>query len=155
MKLRNQFLTSCKQQVPYSSLRVLAAANGTSQQLLDTPLEERFRITLTAALFRLARKSALYPQCFALTDVVCEGVDPVTYGGYGDIYRGYFQGRVVCLKVVRAYANSDPVSLFKVRLDFLGVPGSHSNAIGFRSRGCLVGPTLTCERPPILWYLFA
>ena len=133
----------------------MLAANENSQQLLDSPLEERFRITLTTAFIRLARKSARCPERFALTGVVCEGVDPVAGGGYGDIYKGYFQGRAVCLKVVRAYDKSDPASFYKVRLRFLGMPGSHSNTIGFRSRGCLVGPTLTCERPPILWYLSA
>lgn len=33
--------------------------------------------------------------------------DPLTSGGFGDIYKGFFRGQHVCLKVVRRYQDSE------------------------------------------------
>ncbi|RDB27522.1 Serine/threonine-protein kinase STY8 [Hypsizygus marmoreus] len=81
------------------------------QTLLDyAQLEERFRTIFFVALLRLSRKADLYPQCFTLTDVIREGEYPISDGHFGEVYRGYFRGIVVALKLIKTYADSTPVA---------------------------------------------
>lgn len=92
-------------------------SDNVTQQLLDYPqLEERFRTIIFVALLRLSKKSALVPECFSLTDVTRESEWPVTDGHFGEIYKGYFRNKRVCLKVVKMYQKSNRKLLFKVRL---------------------------------------
>ncbi|KAG6912487.1 hypothetical protein DXG01_014258, partial [Tephrocybe rancida] len=74
------------------------------QQLLDSShLDPHFRKSLSVATHRISARSGLYPACYELKDVVQEGEYPVNAGGFADIYKGMFQGRVVCLKTFRLY----------------------------------------------------
>ncbi|KAG6887626.1 hypothetical protein C0995_013956 [Termitomyces sp. Mi166 len=58
------------------------------QSLLDIPeLDRRFR-------------------CYELKGVQLSETGPVTAGGFADIYKGGFEGQVVCLKVIRVYQDS-------------------------------------------------
>ncbi|KAG6843568.1 hypothetical protein H0H87_003086 [Tephrocybe sp. NHM501043] len=77
------------------------------QRLLDEPnLDLAFRRNLIVATQRLSVKSGLYPACHELKDVTPIGDYPVAAGGFADIYKGHFQERVVCLKVIRLYEKS-------------------------------------------------
>ncbi|KAG6916044.1 hypothetical protein DXG01_008668 [Tephrocybe rancida] len=77
---------------------------STPSQLLDLPdLTPHFRKSLSVATHRLSARSGLYPACYESRDVVQEGEYPVNAGGFADIYKGKFQGRVVCLKAIRLY----------------------------------------------------
>jgi hypothetical protein len=57
--------------------------------------------------------SGLYPKCLVLEDVDME-CHPVSRGGYGDVYRGLLQGRLVAIKVLRVYQDSNLEKLLKV-----------------------------------------
>ncbi|KAG6908248.1 hypothetical protein DXG01_005582 [Tephrocybe rancida] len=72
---------------------------STPSQLLDSPdLTPHFRKSLSVATHRLSARSGLYPACYELKDVVQEGEYPVNAGGFADIYKGKFQGRVATSK---------------------------------------------------------
>ncbi|KAG6905535.1 hypothetical protein DXG01_002186 [Tephrocybe rancida] len=86
------------------------------QQLLDSPdLTHHFRKSLSVAMHRLAARSGLYPACYELKDVVQEGEYPVNAGGFADIYKGKFQGHVVCLKAIRLYRTDQIEHMLKDR----------------------------------------
>ncbi|KAG5353082.1 hypothetical protein C0989_010464 [Termitomyces sp. Mn162] len=79
----------------------------TFQSLLDVPeLDTQFRRLLIVATQRLSEHSGLYPVCYRLKGVEQVEAEPVTAGGFADIYKAKFQGQVVCLKVIRLYQNS-------------------------------------------------
>ncbi|KAG6896478.1 hypothetical protein C0992_008014 [Termitomyces sp. T32_za158] len=87
------------------------------QKLLDhASLEPRFRLILYVALVRLCRKSELYPRCFSLTDITVDSLYPLFRGGFGDIYKGQYNGRAVCVKAVQLYQQSNRSALEKVVL---------------------------------------
>jgi hypothetical protein len=62
---------------------------------------------------RLSRKTDLYPKHFVLEDVTLVDTEPVTDGGFADIYKGTYKGQVVCLKTIRV---SQAEYFVKVRL---------------------------------------
>ncbi|KAF9455741.1 kinase-like domain-containing protein [Collybia nuda] len=70
-------------------------------------LSERCRTKFFQALLRLSRKSELVPDGLFLTNVLVEREGPITDGHFGEIYRGHFRGKPVCLKVVKMYQKSD------------------------------------------------
>ncbi|KAG6908624.1 hypothetical protein DXG01_003949 [Tephrocybe rancida] len=77
------------------------------QQVLDIPgihlsLRERFIV----AIQQISARSGLYPTCYELKDVVQDGEHPQSSGGFADIYKGDFQGHVVCLKTIRLQKNT-------------------------------------------------
>ncbi|KAF8058979.1 kinase-like domain-containing protein, partial [Lyophyllum atratum] len=55
---------------------------------------------------RLSSRANMYPECYDLKDVELEREDPITSGGFADIYRGRFVAQAVCLKTVRTYKTS-------------------------------------------------
>ncbi|KAF8071435.1 kinase-like domain-containing protein [Lyophyllum atratum] len=119
------------------------------QWLLDMPeLETSFRRGLTVATQRLSAKSGLYPICYDLKDVVPEGEDPITSGGFADIYKGDFNGQKVCLKAVRVYQDTKDQQFLKgfSKEAILWGQLSHPNVLPiyglyrFRRRFCLVSP---------------
>ncbi|KAG6910945.1 hypothetical protein DXG01_005999 [Tephrocybe rancida] len=76
-------------------------------QLLDDPkLDGDLRRQLIVATQRLSTKSARYPVCFELKGVTKDSQEPVAGGGFADIYKGLFEGQVVCLKTIRIYQDS-------------------------------------------------
>ncbi|KAG6916783.1 hypothetical protein DXG01_005365 [Tephrocybe rancida] len=84
------------------------------QQLLDrTDLKSSFRKDLIIATQRLSSKAALAPTSYNLQDVTQIGEDPVAAGGVADIYKGQFQGQVVCLKTVRLYKKTQVDHMLK------------------------------------------
>ncbi|TDL17590.1 kinase-like protein [Rickenella mellea] len=63
----------------------------------------RFARTLT----RLAKSSACLPDCLMLSGVKRDGRDPVTGGGFADVWTGYFDSSPVAIKALRIYDHSD------------------------------------------------
>ncbi|KAG5635074.1 hypothetical protein H0H81_012507 [Sphagnurus paluster] len=57
---------------------------------------------------RLSSKTERYPSGFWISNVEQLGEDPVNSGGFGDIYKGIYNGQHVCLKTIRLYQNSPP-----------------------------------------------
>ncbi|TFK41745.1 kinase-like domain-containing protein [Crucibulum laeve] len=76
------------------------------QRVLDYPqLAAPLKRRLLVLLLRLSRKSGLYPKCFTLKQVE-RGESPMTAGHFGDIWKGKFQSRNVCLKIIKMYEKS-------------------------------------------------
>jgi hypothetical protein len=50
-----------------------------------------------------------------LKDVELIGGEAVAGGGYGDVWKGSLQGKLLAVKVVRAYQKSDVIKLLKVQ----------------------------------------
>ncbi|KAG6905534.1 hypothetical protein DXG01_002185, partial [Tephrocybe rancida] len=85
------------------------------QQLLDSSdLDQRFRKSLSVATQRISAKSGFYPACYELKDVAQQGEYPVNAGGFADIYKGMFQGQVVCLKTFRLYQTDQIEHMLKI-----------------------------------------
>ena len=68
--------------------------------------------TLSAALSHLSICSGLHPRRLTLRGVTKK--DLVASGSFGDIWTGLFQGKLVCLKVVRMYQGSSKSRILKV-----------------------------------------
>ncbi|KAG2017855.1 TKL/TKL-ccin protein kinase [Coprinopsis cinerea AmutBmut pab1-1] len=60
------------------------------------------RRQILKALQRLSNRSQLYPACLALTNVEREP-HPIASGHFGEVYKGYFEGKVVALKLIKMY----------------------------------------------------
>ncbi|KAF9254230.1 kinase-like protein [Marasmius fiardii PR-910] len=58
-------------------------------------------------MIRLSRKSNLHPQCLTIRDVEKLGNYPVGGGAFGDVWKGKIGQQLVCLKVIRAFEDSD------------------------------------------------
>jgi hypothetical protein len=80
-------------------------------------LPKEDRAIFITALLRLSRKSSLYPSCLSLKGVEREPF-PCASGTFGDVYRGSFQGRSVCVKVVRIYKQHQVDRALKVCSSF-------------------------------------
>ncbi|KAG6830267.1 hypothetical protein H0H92_001533 [Tricholoma furcatifolium] len=85
------------------------------QRILDVAWDTtpRFQRHLIAAAQRLATKSGLYPTCHELHDVTSSDIAECA-GGFADIYRGNFHGRVVCLKTIRLHRITDTEPFLKI-----------------------------------------
>lgn len=81
--------------------------------------DSSFKRGLILGAQRLCRDSGLYPTCYCLNGVKFTEEEPINRGGFADIYRGEFQGRLVCLKVIRLYQSTDVRDFMKVLLSFL------------------------------------
>ncbi|KAF8064400.1 kinase-like domain-containing protein [Lyophyllum atratum] len=119
------------------------------QWLLDTPeLDSVSRRNLIVATQRLSTKSGLYPACYQLKDVVQESQDPISAGGFADIYKADFEGQKVCMKLLRIYQNRALEHFLKQFAKEVILWGqlSHPNVLPiyglFRFRGsvCFVSP---------------
>ncbi|KAG6827258.1 hypothetical protein H0H92_012595 [Tricholoma furcatifolium] len=123
------------------------------QKLLDhAPLDPHFRAILYVALVRLCRKSELYPRIFSLTGLKVDTNDiPRSSGSFGDVYISDYNGKAVCVKVVKMYQSSDHALLHKTFSREAVVWGqlSHPNILPFfgiyrlgdvHKRLCLVSP---------------
>jgi hypothetical protein len=102
---------------------------------LDFPLEHLHKPRHVKALLELSRKSGLYPQCLALRGVEMDQL-PVAHGGFGDVYKGRWQEKLIAVKVMKVYQNSDTDKLLKVVLNYsLLVHINSVRSIGILFRG--------------------
>ncbi|KAG5351161.1 hypothetical protein C0989_007706 [Termitomyces sp. Mn162] len=101
------------------------------QDLLDKGLvEEQFWVILVLALARLCRKSALFPQRFFLKNVVRPqpGIT-VAEGHFGEIEKGVFNGKVVCIKMPKFNSSEYPRALSREVVPWAQI--CHENVLPF------------------------
>ncbi|KAF5349239.1 hypothetical protein D9756_009417 [Leucocoprinus leucothites] len=129
------------------------------QNLLDSPrvCSTKLKKELAVAIQRLSKKSALYPECFVLKDILIDkakdgSIHTVSSGKFGDVWKGALQGQEVCLKVMRVYRNSKIHELLKTFSCEAVLWGQlqHTNVLPFygvyrlehptHNRICLVSP---------------
>ncbi|KAG6917336.1 hypothetical protein DXG01_002907 [Tephrocybe rancida] len=89
----------------------------TFQAILDTGQSDaNVRLNLIIAIRKLSTKTDLYPTPFYLKKLDRVSEKPEAGGAYGDIHRGVYLGRDVCLKSIKVYATTRPERIVKVRL---------------------------------------
>lgn len=98
----------------------------TNEQIIDSGLLAKDQKTMfVAALLRLSIRSSLYPSCLVLKGVEREPF-ACANGTFGDVYKGKFQDRPVCIKVVKIYKNSQIDHALKVGIPRKKMLGSFS-----------------------------
>ncbi|KAJ3574265.1 hypothetical protein NP233_g1882 [Leucocoprinus birnbaumii] len=126
------------------------------------------------ALYKLSKTSQLYPQCYSLKDSIVPGHSAEKYGGFSDIFKGKFEDKELCLKIVRLN-QSNMVAMLKryAKEAILWGQLNHPNVTPFygvfyldsmRRQLCLVSPwmrygDITCylsenpsaPRPPFVY----
>ncbi|KAG6875922.1 hypothetical protein C0993_006786 [Termitomyces sp. T159_Od127] len=105
------------------SLRRLLRSQGRDAQelldlfqwLLDHPgLDEQLRKHITVSTQRISARTGLYPVCHELKNGI-EHATQAGAGGQADIYKGSYQGRCVCIKVMRVFETMDKELVLKDR----------------------------------------
>ena len=89
----------------------------TPSQLVGRPnIQPTFRSSIFQTMLRLSKNSGLHPKCLAIQNVKKVGEHPITAGGFGDVWKGTIgdSNKLVCLKIMKVYLNSDVVQLSKV-----------------------------------------
>ncbi|KAL0574297.1 Rho guanine nucleotide exchange factor [Marasmius crinis-equi] len=144
----------------YQSLLSQSGANAQSvldmlQLLTDCPgTSKETRSAICSTMIRLSKSSGFYPRCLSIENVSQIGDYPVAGGGFGDVFKGRLgkgEGRLVCLKVTRAYQVTDVERVVKeyTREAILWRQLKHQNILPFlglyyldenKRRLCLVSP---------------
>ncbi|KAL0065424.1 hypothetical protein AAF712_007633 [Marasmius tenuissimus] len=70
-------------------------------------ITKQSRSTIFKIMWRLSKKSRMYPKCLKINNVKKLDEYPVAAGGMGDVYKGEIAAEIVCLKVVKVYQTSD------------------------------------------------
>ena len=90
--------------------------------LIDTKIIETTEAYSTAAALcqgwirKITRHTYTLPEGFILKGTTKTSKDPVTCGGFADIYMGQHRGKEVALKVLRVRSQD---KMFKVRQNFI------------------------------------
>lgn len=66
------------------------------------------------ALLELSWEANLYPSHFDLPGITREGQYPLVDGHFGEIYKGSFNSKVVCIKYSKIYDTTNTALLHKV-----------------------------------------
>ncbi|KAF9030477.1 hypothetical protein BDZ89DRAFT_1132393 [Hymenopellis radicata] len=94
------------------SVRLLVSPHSYLTQTITFDVEQKLRhastdptcrTTCMKCLRELRKNHDVLPSSFLLTDVECRNKERIAGGGYADIYKGTFERRVVCFKVLRRY----------------------------------------------------
>lgn len=80
---------------------------------MDVSTDPKYKPHHVKALIKLSKASGLVPECLLLKGIEVDG-GPVAAGGFGDVYKGKFQGQEIALKVLKVYQRSDMEKLLKV-----------------------------------------
>lgn len=119
-------------------------------------LDMGFRHNLIVATQRLSKHAGLYPACYSLKDVEVVGDHPIAAGSFADIYKGNFQGRFVCMKVIRVYQATQVEYFLTVTL----VPRSLcarlfniNTSLALFKRGYPMGTTISPKCSSNIWPL--
>ncbi|KXN83775.1 Serine/threonine-protein kinase HT1, partial [Leucoagaricus sp. SymC.cos] len=64
-------------------------------------LQAEERKSVLSLLTKLAKSAQVFPGCYELKEVSCDFDMPLYEGGFGLIYKGDYQGQVVCVKAIR------------------------------------------------------
>ncbi|KAG6899285.1 hypothetical protein C0993_011612 [Termitomyces sp. T159_Od127] len=147
--------------------RLLASKDEDAQKLLDLfqwlldmpEVDSSFKRELIIGTQRLCKNSSFYPTCYSLNGIKVTDEVPINSGGFADIYRGEFQGRRVCLKVIRLY-QSTVIKDFMKRFSREAILWSqlrHLNVLPFyglywyKNQACLISPWM--EKGDVTIYL--
>lgn len=84
-------------------------------QRLDFSISPVHKYWHVKALIKLSRASGRYPECLVLKDVEMDE-NPVTSGGFGDIYKGRLKGQRIAVKVLKILRDRDITRLLKVNI---------------------------------------
>lgn len=68
------------------------------------------------SMLRLAKQSGLFPECMSLCNVQRQGNGGVSWGAFGDIWKGDLEGHVVAIKVMRVSQESNVNGVLSVRM---------------------------------------
>lgn len=96
--------------------------------LLQMDIEPQFRKTLHEAEFlmgderkrvlsllcKLAQSAYVFPRCYELQGVQYNPLKPLGGGGYADVFKGEYENRVICLKIVRLGSKHDKLRMLAV-----------------------------------------
>ncbi|KAF9255248.1 kinase-like protein [Marasmius fiardii PR-910] len=133
------------------------------QLLVEYPnVPKTLRSWIFKLMIRLSRKSNLHPQCLTIRDVEKLGKHPVGGGAFGDVWKGRVGQQLVCLKVIRAFEDSDVKKTVKDYMQeaIIWRQMDHPNLLPFlgiyyldieQQQLCLVSPWM--ERGNLVQYL--
>jgi len=77
-------------------------------------LDPIYKSPFLNAMLRLSSKSGIYPKTLVQNSVTIEGTNPLTYGQFGDVWKGTFQDQQVAIKILRLYGTSNVSQHIKV-----------------------------------------
>lgn len=69
-------------------------------------------------IMKLSIRSGLLPNSLLITDVVMSSSESVAGGGFADIFRGTYKGRLVALKRLRVFRSTHDPEAWKVSHNF-------------------------------------
>ncbi|KAK0439169.1 kinase-like domain-containing protein [Armillaria borealis] len=77
------------------------------QELDDASYPDEYRTACMKCLRALSKARGIVPSSLFLLDTTREGENPVTGGGFADIWKGRLRDKQVCLKVLRVFGTED------------------------------------------------
>ncbi|KAG6820493.1 hypothetical protein H0H93_016300 [Arthromyces matolae] len=115
------------------------AVLDTFQLILDTGnsnagnFDPNLRRNLIIGIRKISTRTDLYPTPFYLKRLEQVNDRPQAGGAYGDIYKGVYQGREVCMKLIKIYSTTKPERIAKMiaREAVLWGQMSHRNLLPF------------------------
>jgi hypothetical protein len=108
-------LMAAKQLSPNNAQRVIDGLDKVRGLILTLPLE--------SSKFHLgSRHCRDSQQAYRLTAAVRKGKTKLGHGGFGDVWKGRYDGRPVAVKVLRVSGSSDLGEIEKVRFSFQWPP---------------------------------
>ncbi|KAF9259169.1 kinase-like protein, partial [Marasmius fiardii PR-910] len=83
-------------------------------------LDSTYRRKCTKCLDEVVKKYHVFPSSFFVKNVQLNGQMglPLKRGGFADIYKGTFETRTVCLKLLRTYQDYDEHKRQELKTDF-------------------------------------
>ncbi|KAF9440080.1 hypothetical protein P691DRAFT_688782, partial [Macrolepiota fuliginosa MF-IS2] len=93
----------------------------------------KYQSHVLVALYRLSKVSTLHPQHYVLKDVVLDQCPvAVDSGGFCDVYREYYGGQYLCLRILCVYEDSkDRFLRHYSKETILWGQAKHSNILPF------------------------
>lgn len=76
---------------------------------------KRLRRKCLTYLYRICGHHRLLPSAYRLTATLQKGETPVGSGGFAEVWKGFYNGRQVAIKILRVYETSDIEEVGKVR----------------------------------------
>ena len=73
------------------------------------------RSQLRQIMYWIADKYDVYPSQMHITGNIVREKEPLAGGGFGDIYKGVYQGNVVAMKRLRVFLSTSPADIAKLK----------------------------------------
>lgn len=102
----------------YSVPRRLPIAQGLTScfQWLDSSKEDPLRRKAISILVKLAARSGVLPKSLFVEGITLQSMDPVSIGGFADVYKGLMDGQVLALKRLRiTVSRKEREKMYQVR----------------------------------------